>query len=492
MIIPPETHNASAASDSRMIAGWTGIIALAAAICVVIQSNVVLSDPDTQWHIAVGRLMWETGAFPRVDTMSHTYAGQPWIAKEWLSQALLFAAYSLGGWPGVQLISALGVAACAGIIAHRLLQVLPPLMTVLLSWLVIQSLLGITTARPHVMALPVMALFIHLLLKAADGSRRPPWLALPVLALWANLHAAFTLGFIIAACLALDAIIRADRTERPRLLVQWGLFGLGCVAAACVHPYGWQSLLINIDMARGNESVPLIGEWNHHEILGPTGFRILVPALLIGTLALNWRTNAARLLLGVFALYLTWKHQRFIMLLAVLAPMITRDSFFAAVTALLRRFNLFQGADPLRDGKWHAPVAIGCISGLIALPVILDRPNPPAAVAPMAALESVPAAMRSLPGYNSYNYGGFLILNGVRTFIDGRTDQLFTNNFMGRFFGYLKKGDEASFLTFIDAYGPRWAIVQKGDDDVKALEKSPRWRETFSDEHAKVFIRVDG
>jgi hypothetical protein len=80
----------------------------------------------------------------------------------------------------------------------------------------------------------------------------------------------------------------------------------------------------------------------------------------------------------------------------------------------------------------------------------------------------------------------------VRTFIDGRTDQLFTNNFMAKLHGYIKAGDKEAFLAFIEAYGPRWAIVQKGQDDVPPLQESPKWRETYSDEHVKVFVRVDG
>ena len=43
--------------------------------------------------------------FPTVDSFSHTFAGQPWIAKEWLSQLLYFTAYSAAGWAGVMLLA---------------------------------------------------------------------------------------------------------------------------------------------------------------------------------------------------------------------------------------------------------------------------------------------------------------------------------------------------------------------------------------------------
>ncbi len=62
-------------------------------ICLSVGS-AILGDPDTQWHIATGRWMIEHGTLPHYDMLSHTFAGQPWIAKEWLAQLLLSRAFS--------------------------------------------------------------------------------------------------------------------------------------------------------------------------------------------------------------------------------------------------------------------------------------------------------------------------------------------------------------------------------------------------------------
>ena len=47
----------------------------------------LLNDPDSFWHLVIGRWMVEHVAVPRADMFSFTMAGAPWIAKEWLSQA---------------------------------------------------------------------------------------------------------------------------------------------------------------------------------------------------------------------------------------------------------------------------------------------------------------------------------------------------------------------------------------------------------------------
>ena len=58
----------------------------------------LLADPDSHWHVTVGNWILAHGAVPTVDIYSFTFAGQPWIAKEWLSQILLALAYDVGGW----------------------------------------------------------------------------------------------------------------------------------------------------------------------------------------------------------------------------------------------------------------------------------------------------------------------------------------------------------------------------------------------------------
>jgi hypothetical protein len=479
-------------TDRALVRALTAVVAIVAIAMTFIKGNVLLADPDTQWHIATGRLIWETGQMPRVDTMSHTYAGQPWIAKEWLSQVVLFAAYSAGGWVAVMLLGGSCLALTAAILANRVLKSAPPILAICICWFALSSLLMIATPRPHLLALPVMALFAKMLLDASEGDQSPPWLALPLMTLWANLHAAFTLGLVMAGFMALDAFLRAAPERRMRLMWLWGAFGLGLLGAACIHPYGVQSLLINIDMARGNESVPFIGEWDPHPILSLSGINLLLPMFFVATLVIGGVRNAARIGLGLFMAYLTWKHQRFIMMLAVVAPMITCHTVGRLFVGLAERLKVFQRQDPLRDPKWRVPMMLTCAAIALALPFAAERSALPAISAPQDALNSVPPEIRATPVYNSYRFGGFLVLNRVPTFIDGRTDQLFVDNFIGRIFNYMKDDDATRFMAFIEARGVRWAIVHKEFPETRFLEQAPGWRETFSDGHSKVFVRDGG
>ena len=64
---------------------------------------IVLGDPDIWWHVQTGRDIVATLRVPYADHYSYTFDGQPWIAKEWLSQVLLALAFKTGGWSGVMI-----------------------------------------------------------------------------------------------------------------------------------------------------------------------------------------------------------------------------------------------------------------------------------------------------------------------------------------------------------------------------------------------------
>src|SRR5262245_8131132 len=80
--------------------GFVGLIGLYLLIFFILitrDNSVFLKDADVYWHIAAGRMIWQTKALPHVDHLSHTFSGHAWIAKEWLSQLFLYGVYTLAG-----------------------------------------------------------------------------------------------------------------------------------------------------------------------------------------------------------------------------------------------------------------------------------------------------------------------------------------------------------------------------------------------------------
>src|SRR5688572_16000222 len=67
----------------------------------------VIPDGDPFWHIATGQWILTHSAIPTTDPFSHTFAGAPWTAHEWLSEVILGLTYQTFGLSGLHLLVAL-------------------------------------------------------------------------------------------------------------------------------------------------------------------------------------------------------------------------------------------------------------------------------------------------------------------------------------------------------------------------------------------------
>lgn len=463
-------------TEASLIA-FLGLLALLLSL-----SSRMLADPDTQWHIAVGRRIWEQAAVPWTDGLSHTFAGAPWIAKEWLSQLILYGAHRAAGWWGVAVLTAAALACAFALLFDWLLRRVrfEAALAILLIAVVLSA--GQFLARPHALTLPVIIVWTSGLVGAAERRSAPPlWFAL-VMTLWANLHGSFTFGLGIAAILATEAVLAAPVGERAVSALRWGLFLGVSLLAACISPYGHHAMLVTATLFGSGESLPYIKEWQPLGF-GPIGMLALGSALLLAAaLARQPGRNAFRLLLLAILTLMMLRHVRFLGLFAVVAPIV-------CVGPLLRRFpGLARGepVEPVGAGRLSPKVALGVLlAAAIGLALVI-APQPSPSKTPVAALDAARRLGVSGPVYNDYDFGGYLIAEGVPTFIDGRTDQLF----LGGFITALNRAvDGDGLIPLLDRYGVSWALVRPGSGEIRQLDATPGWRRVYADAVAVVYVR---
>jgi hypothetical protein len=196
---------------------WPLVLGLLLFICLANGSGLpLLADPDSHWHIAVGNWMLAHGTVPTVDPFSFTFAGQPWIAKEWLSQLLMAMAFKLGGWGGVTVLAATALAASFALMLRLLLRDLRPLPAGLFALAAIAMTLPHFLARPHVLAFPFMLIWMAGLVRAVEERRAPAPLLLVAMLLWANLHGGFTLGLLLGGAFAIEALLGARNADERK------------------------------------------------------------------------------------------------------------------------------------------------------------------------------------------------------------------------------------------------------------------------------------
>lgn len=450
---------------------------------VVSFAPVVLSDGDTFWHLATGGWILDHGQIPRTDPFSYTFAGRPWVTHEWLSEVVMAGAFRLAGWSGVMLVTGLSMGATAAVMARWLFRWLAPLSTVAALTLGVDCLASSVLARPHIVALPVLALWTLAMLDARRRGHAPSLWLLPLMALWANLHSSFIVGVGLAAVFGLEAAL--DRAAwRWRTVLGWAGFTFASLAAALVTPHGFDGLAFPLKVMT-MKTLPTITEWS-----GPDFLRLdtMEVALLGGLFFLFWRgvrLSAVRAALLLGLVHLTFQHVRQEVLLGVIGPLIIAEPLGRALgpPAPPPPWRLF---DPQ---LWPRTVlAISLLAGVIATRVAAPVVRVDGGTAPVSALAHVPAALRRAPVLNDYNFGGYLIFEGVKPYIDGRAD-MYGDDFVADYH-LIESASQSAMDHAITTYHVRWAILTPNRPLVAALDRTDGWQRLYADHYAVVFEKT--
>ncbi len=454
-------------------------------------NGVLLSDPDSHWHIAVGNWILAHGSVPTTDTFSFTFAGQPWIAKEWLSQLTLAGAFNLGGWAGVTALCAAAIAITFALLLRLLLADLKPLPALMFVAAALIMMAPHLLARPHVLAFPLILLWVAGLVRAVEQRRAPEPLLLAAMLLWANMHGGFTLGLMLAGAFALDAVVGArDGSERRTLFVAWAKFGVAALLVACITPYGAESILVTLRIFGLGDALGTISEWQSPNFQKqPLQEMILLLAVYLA-LSRGLKLPLIRLLIVIGLLHLFLRYARNAELLATLAPLM--------IAPLLARQFPSIGADRQAKGRFNAlarpagllglTLCLG-LGGLLAGFVMgLGNIVPPTVHVPAAAIAYAREAGLQGRVLNHYNYGGFLIGAGVPTYIDGR-GELYGGDFIKRYADVTNLRGEEPFEALLERDRIDWTLLPKDQPANQLLSRLAGWRRAYGDDTAVIFVR---
>ena len=438
----------------------------------------VLNDGDTWSHVATGDWILGHRAIPHVDPFSFSFAGAPWTAHEWLSEALLALAHRAAGWGGVVLLTGAAAAAATFVVARRAARALtgPALIALMLLSLGLMS--GGLLARPHVLALPVLALWADQLFAARERDRAPPLAAAALMILWANLHGGFAFGLALIGPFALEAIWMAPAERRVAVFRDWALFGVASFGAALITPFGIEGLLFPLKLTQ-LAYLAQVKEWQPENFTHPGPLEYAVLGLIGLALVKPLRLAPMRVLLLLGLIHLSLQHTRHEMLLAILAPMLLARPMAEALDA--------GAGSTARVGRGAKIVAFALVLVLIDARFVAPIFRGDSATAPMRALAAVPAGLREKPVLNNYAFGGYLIYAHLRPFIDGRAD-MFGDSFLSQYARILA-GEPQAVDEALKRYDIAWTIFAPGQRAVATMDHEPGWRRLYTDGWAVVHVR---
>jgi hypothetical protein len=474
-------HPAKAFSLGRVLGRVPAWLWLGAGVYVLmlVNGSGLLNDSDTYWQIAVGQWMLDHGALPRVDVYSFSRPGEPWISSSWLAQILYASSYNLAGWTGPVVVAAGAIAATFALLAHILARRMPATYAALVALAAMVLSAPHFLARPHVLAMPVMVAWAYGLMRASERRQPPSFWLLPLIALWANLHGGFVFGLVLAGAFAIDALWNAEPSQRKPLAMRWLAFGLGALAACCVTPYGWGSILASRRILDLGELLRLISEWAPADFSKLGAFELTILALIAGALYRGITLSPPRIALVLGLLHMALSHGRNLEIFALLLPIVV-------LTPVSRQLAM--------QPAWPGKVTLASVAPLVVALGIATFPlaalqtyAPPKGDSPAAAVEAIKTHdLRRV--LNDRALGGYLIWRQVPVFIDGRAE-LYGEKFTMAYYNALELKDVGQFLGLLREHQIDGLLLRPGAPAAGLLGHLGGWRRVYADDAAVLYVR---
>jgi hypothetical protein len=368
------------------------------------------------------------------------------------------------------------------LLARHLLRDLTGLHVLAICVLAVALALPHLLARPHVLAWPVMSLWTSTLVRAVDDKAPPPLWVIPIMTLWANLHGSFVLGLGLMGMLAFEATVQAwNDPSRSSVVARWAVFSILAIAAGMLTPQGVANFGHILSVQGQPVQMGAIAEWQ------PSSFRELQPfgiwfaVFLLVVLTLGLRAPVVRVGAVMILLLLAMRHIRHVELVGFLVPVLFSKALAEALALRSTAPAAFGRRTLLALGTGSLAFVIGFACWTDFAPA---RENSPG-----AAIDAFGPAGPPGKVLNDYDFGGFLVSRGIRTFVDGRSD-LFGDKFLAEYINATSVPHRDGMLRdYLETHGIGWTLFGASRPVVTMLDRLPGWRRAYSDDIAVVHVR---
>jgi hypothetical protein len=488
----PTGHWTTIWLTARKAASFPVLMGILLAGVSLVGSRLIMLDPDTWWHIAVGQRIMDTHLWPTSDPYSFTAPGTHWIAYEWLGEVAMALAAHLGGLLGI-----------AG-----LQIVLVALVTVLLyyyayvrcgNWkaaclatgLVLPVASVIFTLRPQIFGYIFLLVTLICLERFRQGHTRALWILPPLFLIWANTHGTFVFGLAAIAVYFAGGLVSFQlgnlvaETWTVRQREQLLFTSLLCGLAILVTPYGTEIAAYPVLMATTQPfNIANISEWQPLTFGLAIGkyFLTLMLVIFLAHVFFPVKYKLQELVILLFAVYAACVHIRFMLIfLMVIVPIVA--------TFLARWIPAY---DQNTDKYALNLVIIALLLLWVAklLPGQAEVANTLAKDYPVAAVEYLRQHPQPTGMFNDYGYGGYLIWKlgpQHKVFIDGRADMY---EYSGVFQDYAHIANlDSNALSLLGKYSIQSCLIKRKSGLATLLAASPDWKQAYADDLSAIFVR---
>jgi hypothetical protein len=437
---------------------------------------------DLAYHVRLGDLMLRERAVIRVDTLTFSAAGSPWVNQQWGAQVVLAPLYDAGGWATLGVVQAILIGVSFWLVFRAAMargtSIAVASVASVTGFLVAAPNLSL---RPQLLALPLVCLCVWALaLRRTHPGRL--WVVPAAALILANLHGSFVLiPMLVGLAWAEDLM---DRTPgRRHLLVVGGL----SVVATLVNPYGAGVWSYAWNLSTDDAIRNTVAEWAPVSLSSPSGWLMVGSAVVVGWIlarrseAIPW---GSLLTLTVFFL-MAMASQRATLWWAVVAPVTVAP--LVVVPSGAPRTRGASGGSTLPA---NAVVATLVAVVLIALPwwradayVSRMRDAPRGITDALAGLPNGTRVFAHQAWASWFEYAS----PNVLVFVDSRIE-LFGEDVWDDYEEVALAG--VRWKRALDRWAPDAIVAEAGWDIVPTLRADPSWRVAYEDADGVVFIRA--
>jgi hypothetical protein len=319
--------------------------------------------------------------------------------------------------------------------------------------------------------------------------------------LWANLHSGYLLGVVLIGTYAVGEGVQRWLSPEDERSLSWTavrqlfIIAFASFIAAVINPSGAE-LWIYPFLTLGSPAMQAyIQEW-HSPNFHLSYFWPFV--VMMGVGVLSWLYSAKRptwsdylLFFGTAAAGLI--SARNIPLFSLIAtPVMARHLLSAFENTPAYPILSGQQADPspnrtLKVLNWVVLVLALFGAFIWTANTLINNGEEIALRFPVTAVDYLEeSGLAQQRGYNSYNWGGYLIWRGVPVFVDGRAD-VYGDDFL---FYYRRTFElQESWQEPLDDFDVDYVIMERGSPLTVVLDSTDGWQEVYHDDLARIFVR---
>jgi hypothetical protein len=475
------------------------------AAAIALGPQMMNVDGDLGRHLALGNYIVETRTIPTNDVFSFTKLGEPLTPHEWLADVLFSLAHKAAGLDGVVWLTALIIGVSYWLVYKHSVSLGNMSVLALLGGILgagAGSLHWLT--RPHIFTILFTAIWVIELEKVRIGLKRS-WIIFPVLMLvWTNLHGAFIVGLVIWATVLLGELFEKGKEwDQIRTLI-W--IGPSSLLASLINPDGLGIWKTGIGFLGNQYLVSHTAEYLPPDFQSPAFWPFLLlislSVLILGLYKGRMR-YAHIFLLGSWTAMALYSARNIPLYIVVTIPLLcdlgARIIKDGRDIGIAKRFLSFQEKLSLtemdiRGGVISIIIVLGSILLLIN-GAQLDFQNEgntfSEEIFPVQAVDWMENNEVRGNGFNHFPWGGYLLYRlwpDQLVFIDGQTD----------FYGeeLTRKYEEVitmkpGWQQILEEYDIQWVLVPSYSRLAKYYIDQDGWENTFSDQTAKLFIKLE-